>query len=190
MLLRDDSGMNLSGAWHTQVTAVRCCSQLSSALTAGMRTMGRSACRFCPASYCHEWTFSLPFPLKKGKETAARICLGLNSFWQRNIKTRSLNSERSRDRCRYNLGNNKPNKIKFSTSVWYLLLSECQKPMRLTCMNLSTDSGSKQHCPAASQGKNISIEIKNECLWGRRGNLSEISLKLHTIMKDSLLFQS
>lgn len=133
-----------------------------------MRLMGRSACRFCPASHCRECTFILLFPLEKKTETAARVRLGLSSFWQRNIKTWSLNSERFRDRCRYNLGKNKPNKIKFSTSVWYLLLYECQKPMRLTRMNIFTDSGSEERCPAASHGKRTSIEIKNECLWGRR----------------------
>lgn len=76
---------------------------------------------------------------KKKRETAARVCLGLSSFLPKNIKTRSLNSERFRDQCRNNLGKNKSNEIKFSTSVWYLLLSECQNPTRLTHMNISTD---------------------------------------------------
>lgn len=141
--------------------------ELRSALTAGMRLM--SPCRSCPASHCSELTFSLLFTLGKKKQTAARVCLGLSSFWPRNIKTWSLNSERFRDQYRYDLGKSKLNKIKFSTSVWYLLLSECQKPTRLTHMNIFTDSGSKEHCPAASQGKHISWEIRNECLWGRRG---------------------
>lgn len=171
-----------------QVTAVRFCSLSSAQLWLlgwgwwGGQHAAPTAQRGLSA-FCFLW--------EKKRETAARVCLGLSSFLPKNIKTRSLNSERFRDQCRNNLGKNKSNEIKFSTSVWYLLLSECQKPTRLTHMNISTDSGSKEHCPAASQRKNISREIRNECLWGRRGKeASEKCLKLHTIMKDSLLFQS
>lgn len=126
------------------------------------------------------------------KETAARVRLVLSSFQQKNIKICLLNSERFRDWCRYNLGKNKTNKRKrnslllFDTCFWV----SAQSQPRLTWLNLSADSDSKEQGPPASHWKNISIEIRNYCEGRRKKRkLSCDSLKLQTIMQDSLLFQ-
>lgn len=60
-------------------------------------------------------------PLSAGekKETAARVCLVLSSFQQKNIKICLLNSERFRDWCRYNLGKNKTNKRKWNSVLLF-----------------------------------------------------------------------
>lgn len=125
--------------------------------------------RILPIFVMSSVDFQPPLSAGEKKETAAQVCLVLSSFWQKNIKICSLNSERLRDWCRYNLGKNKNNKIKLNSLLLFGICfwMSAQSQLRLTWLNLSADSGSKQQGLPTSQWKNTSTEIKNDCLWGK-----------------------
>lgn len=98
-----------------------------------------------------------------------KLYLALSSFWQKTIKICTLNSERFRNWCRCNLRKNQTNKMKqnslllFDTRFWM----SAQSQLKLTWWNLSADSGRQEHGPPASQWKNMRLEIKNDCSWGK-----------------------
>lgn len=51
----------------------------------------------------------------------------------------------------------------FDTRFWM----SAQSQLKLTWWNLSADSGRQEHGPPASQWKNMRLEIKNDCSWGK-----------------------